>query len=431
MTHIVFIAPGSRGDIQPYVALGKGLHEAGHTVRIVTHLNYEQLVQAHGLEFWQLEADIQEIVQNEKMRAALEGGSLLLSMAQMSKVMERQAIRLAERSLDACKHMDLIIAGFGGLFVALAVAEKTGLPFLQAYNVPFTPTSAFPGALLPGLPQRLGANLNRLTHRLTQQFIWQAYRPADNVVRRQTLNLRSNSFWGPFGQSVLSKSPVLYGFSPSVIPAPVDWDSRQIHVTGYWNLEPDESWRPPEDLERFLETGDAPVYIGFGSMSSRKPQQTSALIFEALELTNQRAVVFSGWGGLHKENLPDYVHMIDSTPHSWLFPRLAAVVHHGGAGTTAAGLRAGIPSIVVPFHGDQPFWGARVAALGVGPAPIRRGRLTAKKLAEALQTALTDREMRMQAAELGEKIRTEDGIERAVQVIQQLPSGFNGAAFLS
>ena len=173
-------------------------------------------------------------------------------------------------------------------------------------------------------------------------------------------------------------------------------------------------------MKDFLEAGSPPVYIGFGSMSSREPEATTRLVIEALRRVGQRAILLSGWGGLQKTDLPDMVFMGESLPHAWLFPRVAAVVHHGGAGTTAAGLRAGVPSITVPFFGDQPFWGRRIAELGVGPEPIPRRRLTVERLASAIQQAVGDDGMRLRAAKLGARIRAEDGIAGAVEIIRQV-----------
>ena len=170
----------------------------------------------------------------------------------------------------------------------------------------------------------------------------------------------------------------------------------------------------------FLEASSPPIYIGFGSMTTRKPEETTALVINALKQTNQRAILASGWGGLQKADLPESIFMIDSIPHSWLFPRVAAVVHHGGAGTTAAGFSAGVPSIVIPFFADQPYWGQRVADLGVGPAPIPRQKLTVDRLAQAIQIAVTDKAMRQRAVDIGSKIQREDGIARAVEIIQKL-----------
>ena len=414
---IAIIAPGSRGDVQPYVALGKGLQGAGHVVRLVTHQNYETLVSAHGLEFWPVEVDMQDIIQHQRMREVLEKGNLLTSMARMSKELKRGALQLAERGLAACRGVDMVLAGIGGLFVGLSLAEKLGLPFVQAYNVPFSPTSQFPGALVPRFPSWLGGSRHRLSHHLTRQIVWQAYRPSDGLVRGQVLGLPPAPFWGPFASDPLRHGPILYGISPTVIPRPPDWGD-DIHMTGYWFLDPEADWNPPQDLSEFLQAGSPPVYVGFGSMSNRKPGETADLVVQALARTRQRAIMFSGWSGLQKTDLPDSVLMVDSVPHSWLFPHVAAVVHHGGAGTTAAGLRAGVPSIVVPFHGDQPFWGRRVAELGVGPAPIPRTKLTVDSLAHAIQEAVSDQAMRARAADLGVRIRAEDGIANAVAVVQ-------------
>ena len=237
--------------------------------------------------------------------------------------------------------------------------------------------------MLSPLPESpLTSWANPISHRLTQQMIWQTTRAADKAAREQVLGMRPTGLFGPYRE--LAKSLTLYGYSPSVVPKPADWDATQ-HVTGYWSLEPHAQWSPPEDLMRFLETGPAPVYIGFGSMGSRDPKASARLVLEALERSGQRGVLYSGWGGLSHDDLPPSVFMVGSTPHSWLFPRMAAVVHHGGAGTTAAGLSAGVPSVVTPVMGDQPWWGRRVHDLGVGPRPVNRRHLTPEHLANAIE----------------------------------------------
>jgi len=413
---ITIIAGGSRGDVQPYVALGKGLKEAGHTVRVLSSDDFHDLVTDYGLDFFTTGGSAQAVAQ--EMQAQLERGNMLKILGQMRQASERQAVQAAKLGLVACQGSDLILGGLSGLFSGQALSEKLGIPLMLAYLVPFVPTSAFPSALTPIPQSPLTQWLNKPSHHIAQQMMWQSFRGADTNARTQVLDLPPGSFWGPFSIIKKQKQPVLFGYSPEVLPHPKDWDAS-LHVTGYWFLEPPTGWEPPVDLMNFLQAGPPPIYIGFGSMSSSNPEETADMVLQALARTGQRGVLYAGWGGLEKEQLPESVFMTASVPHTWLFPRMAAVVHHGGVGTTAAGLAAGVPSIIVPFFADQPFWGQRVHQLGVGPKPIPRKRLTVDNLTEALRRAISDGEMRKKAAQLGERIRAENGIAQAVAVIEQ------------
>jgi sterol 3beta-glucosyltransferase len=415
---IAVIALGSRGDIQPYIALGQGLKAAGHFVRLITHENYEQLVRSYELEFWAVKGDVQAFMDTPEVRELLEKGNFFAITSHTAKASQEAAIDWAHGGLAACQGMELLLAGVGGLFLSLALAEKLKLPLIQAYIFPFTPTKAFPAILFPQFISKFGSQANLWSHHLFRQIMWQGSRTGDRLARRQVLNLPSAPFWGAYRSKYFQRFPILYGFSASVIPKPADW--QNTHVTGYWFLDEAPDWTPPRALLDFLQQSSPPVYIGFGSMGSRNPEQTTQLVVEAIAIAGQRAILQSGWGGLSKANLPDTIFMVDSIPHSWLFPRVAAVVHHGGAGTTAAGLRAGVPTIAIPFFGDQPFWGKRVAKLGVGLAPIFRKQLTAERLAAAIHRAMTDQSIRQRAAHLGAKIRAEDGIANAVAVINEL-----------
>ena len=416
---IAILASGSRGDVQPYVALGKGLQAAGHEIRLVTHEDFRTLVQSHGLAFWPVKGSVQAVAQSPEMRERIEKGRFLALLAQMAQAAKQGAIHMAEGSLAACQDVDLIVAGIGGLYTGLALAQKFGIPLLQAHYAPFTPTRTFPAVLFPTLPSWSGGSLNRLSHHLFRQVMWQSFRSADKVARQQVLGLPPAPFWGPYHAAPIRDMPVLYGYSPSVLPPPPDWGAS-THVTGYWFLDEAEAWTPPPALVAFLQAGPPPVYVGFGSMAHRRPEETASLVLRSLAQAKQRAILLSGWSGMQEIQTPDSVFVIDSVPHAWLFPRVAAVVHHGGAGTTAAGLRAGVPSIVIPFFGDQPFWGQRVAQLSVGPAPIPRKKLTVERLARAIHRAVTDPEMRQRAAQLGARIRAEDGIARAVAIVEQI-----------
>jgi len=414
---VTIIAPGSRGDVQPYVALGKGLKDAGHAVGILASQDFREMVTDYGLDFFDLGGSMQTVAQS--MQRLLEQGNFLKILSSMGGAAKQLANQAALSGLAACQDSDLIIGGLGGLFVGFALSEKLGIPFIQAYYFPFTPTLEFPNAMVP-LPQtRLPAWANRFSHRVAQQMIWQNYRAADNQARRQVLEMAPAPFWGPFASLRRQEKTILYGYSRHVLPPPGDWGDF-IHVTGYWFLDPPAGWEPPIDLVNFLNSGTPPVYIGFGSMVNSKPGETTDLVLQALARTGQRGVLSAGWGGLKEEALPENVFMIGSIPFGWLFPQMAAVVHHGGAGTTSMGLWAGVPAIVTPFMGDQPFWGQRIFELGVGPRPIPLRRLSVDRLAESIRCAVSDTVMREKAARLGECIRAENGVTQAVAVIEQV-----------
>jgi UDP:flavonoid glycosyltransferase YjiC (YdhE family) len=413
---IVIFALGSRGDVQPYVALGAGLRAAGHTVCILASADFSAFVTSYGLEFIAIGGSHEAVAQ--ELQHLVEQGRTLKVFSEQARLAEEQAHAAAAHGLAAAQGADLIVAGLGGMFVAWSLAEKLGVPFVQAHVVPFTPTRDFASVLTPPVPQTpLAGWTNALSHRVAEQMLWQMFRSADARARAEVLGLPSAPFWGPF-DALHSARPILYGYSAHVLPRPSDW-SRDIHVTGYWFLEPPAGWTPPADLVRFLDAGPPPVYIGFGSMASSKPEEAAAMAIQALTHIGRRGILYGGWGGLRAEQLPNHVYLTGSVPHSWLFPRMAAVVHHGGAGTTAAGLAAGVPSVVTPFFGDQPFWGRRVYELGVGPRPIARRHLTVNNLAEAIRVATTDVQIQTHAANLGMRIRAEDGISRAVAVIER------------
>jgi UDP:flavonoid glycosyltransferase YjiC (YdhE family) len=247
------------------------------------------------------------------------------------------------------------------------------------------------------------------------QLFWHANKDWVNRWRVHTLGLPPVPWTGPTRLSRQRQTPELFGFSPSFIPKPADWLPWQ-HVTGYWFWNAPGGWQPPDDLVQFLDAGPPPVYVGFGSVYELNPAALTRMVLQALDLTRQRAVVGAGWADLSAVQLPDHVFLLKSAPFGWLFPRMAAVVHHAGAGTTADALRAGVPSVCVTFWGEQRFWSARLAEAGVAPPPIPRKELTAQRLANRLRRALEDPAMRRRARELGERVRSENGVDRAVEL---------------
>jgi len=421
--HIRLLALGSRGDVQPYVALGLGLQQAGFDVSIGTSADFRPFVETSGLPCVTTDWELRAIVR----RAAQEGGHSQTSAGKRLSRQQQQAqwefLRLLWQStLELAEGADMLLYSFAALFAAPHVAEKLGIPAILAACQPgMTPTRAFPLNSAPALP--LGGWYNRFTYTFFEQLTALSLRSAVNTWRRETLHLATLTGTDLFASLHRGDHPILFGFSPAVLPKPTDW-SDHIHLTGYWFLAQERTFRPPAELTAFLQAGAPPISIGFGSMLSPDPTALLELLLAAIKQAGVRAVLIADWAGLSAAQLPEQVLLLDKVPHDWLFPQMAATVHHGGAGTTEASLRAGIPTLVVPFlsETDQSFWGKRVAALGVGPEPIPFKRLTVASLAAALRQAVEDETMRKKATQLGERIRTEDGVGNAVLVIEQFLS---------
>lgn len=351
---------GTRGDVQPYIALALGLQQAGFAVSLATAPQFESFVTQHGIAFEPLPGDIVDLVQTPLGKEALSGRHKLVSTVRLLREIRPMFERLvaaqwaAARGADAMVYHPKAIAGNH-------IAEKLGIPAFVALPLPaLSPTTAFPSPLLPFAD--LGP-LNRASHRLMTRFGDLAFRKSVRRWREEELGLSGRADWLTLrGRPV----PRLYAYSPAVVPVPDDWDESAV-VTGCWFLDTAAAWQPPAELTAFLERGPPPVYVGFGSLPSADGEGMTRLVLDALAKSGQRGVLATGWGGLDRRPMPPHVCVIDSAPHDWLFPRMAAVVHHGGAGTTAAGLRAGRPSIVCPAFGDQSFW-------PTGCTPWERGR---------------------------------------------------------
>jgi sterol 3beta-glucosyltransferase len=407
--NISILTVGSRGDVQPYVALGLGLRAAGHTVTLASHACWESFVTGHGLDFMPVAGDPRGMLEGETGQMWLASDRnpvrFMRGMMDATRPILRQA---AQDYWAACQRADLILYPILAALPARAIAEKLGIPAYPAYLQHVHTNSVYPGAMMPALPW-LGGGYNRLTYAVSGELFWQAMRPVMSAWRQESLGLPPLPRRSEFAAWEQTRQPCFYGFSEAVQPRAPEW-GEHIHITGYWFLPPSPAWQPPPGLADFLASGPPPVFVGFGSMTNRNPEQAAELVLAALARARCRGLLLTGWDGLKPGDLPDDVYAIDSAPFDWLFPRMAAVVHHGGAGTTGAGLAAGKPAIVVPFFADQHFWGARVAALGAGPQPIRRRQLSAGRLAAAIGEALTNPAIRARAAALGQRIRAEDGV---------------------
>lgn len=412
---ITILTAGSRGDVQPYVALGVGLQAAGHQVRLATHDDFMSFIESHGLEFASLPGDPRTLLETPDGRQLLEsGGNPFRLVKQFVRLLEPLAHKCLADGQQACQDSDAIIFSMAGCF-GYWIAQQMGIPSCAAYYVPMTPSwhiaSPVFRPLWPWLP--FSRVYNRLTFSLGGGLLWAPLAGAVNRARRDVLGLPPLSMWAPPWRNLGPGHPYLYGYSPTVLPKPPDWGENE-YVTGYWFLNHARDWEPPDKLVDFLDSGSPPVYVGFGSMNNRDAAHVTDVVVNALMKARQRGILVTGWGGLADAHLPDEILPMESVPHDWLFPRVAAVVHHGGAGTTAAGFRAGVPAVVVPFMSDQPMWGRRVFELGCGPRPVRRKKLTVPRLAAALEQAVTDRDMRARARDLGRIIRAEDGVGKAV-----------------
>ena len=399
---IAILALDTRGGVQPYTALALGLRDAGHDVRMAVHADAAGAITARGVTAVPLTGNAEEVARSS---GAADMGPVARTRF-MRRMMDEVVGEQTRQALEGCADADVLVGGVGGAALGTGIAERLGRPFVEAHLQPIgPPTAAFPGPLAAHVPRWSGAPGMRLSHRLTAAGIGVLVGPGTKRVREE-LGLPAHP--APARPGL----PVLYGYSPLVVPKPPEWGPER-RVTGYWTLDGGD-WTPPAELAAFLDAGPPPVCVGFGSMVGDDPAGLASLVVQAVRRAGTRAVLLSGWGGLDAEPIAsDDVLVLDQAPHDVLLPRCSAVVHHGGAGTTGAGLRAGVPSVVVPFGMDQPFWASRVTALGAGPAPLPRRRLTAESLADALRAAAAPG-VRDRAAQVGRALRWEDGVRRAV-----------------
>ncbi|WP_166174340.1 glycosyltransferase [Rubrobacter tropicus] len=415
---IVVTAAGSRGDVQPCAALGLGLKEAGHEVILAGWEPYRTMAESRGLAFWPVAGpDPDRLVE-----ALVAAGRNPFGYARRFRPLLRPHVGQGLRDcLAACEGADAVIytpLGFAGFMAA----EHLGLPSVGSVVTPlFIRDGGFPSAMF-GKPLPLPGHLyNRLSHPATEQLYWRTVEPLVAEARREVGLPAMPRLRGPLGEMHRQKRPFLLGWSPHVLPT----DGRRdawMHTTGYWFLGREEGWRPPEKLRRFLEAGEPPVALGLGSMGHTRASEAGRIVSltaEALRLAGLRGVLVSDYGDADADLHEDVIRVPGGVPYDWLFPKVSVAVHHGGAGTTAEALRAGTPSVVVPVVPDQQFWGWRVHALGVSPAPISHKKLTAENLSSAILQAATDPEIRQRCENLGSKIKAENGVAQAVRTFER------------
>ena len=411
---VALLTYGTRGDVEPFIALAEGLQRAGFAPRLAAPAVFEPLAQDHRVEFHPLPGNPAQLA---KDLVALAGTSWPRMVRAVSRFVAPLGAQVFRHAIECAADADLIVHSFLMTQTGHELARRQGIPSISAQMFPvFAPTSAFPAVISPDIP---GCGpYRRLTHVFVTQVFWQGSRILYNGVRRMEPALPTLSGW-PFSGPRMSRPWIMFAFSRHVVPPPSDWDGV-AEVTGYWPLGAQESWKAPVGLERFLAAGPLPIYVGLGSGGEAAGTAWMDAAEAALTECGLRGIFDLGSSDLTANHLPETIYAVRDIPHAWLFPRVAAVVHHGGAGTTGAGLAAGRPTIVVPTTSDQPFWGRRVHALGAGPRPIPIRRLTARNLGQAISVAVSDPAMRTRADELGKRIAAEDGISAAVNRIAEL-----------
>jgi len=396
---VLIVTSGSMGDVAPYTGLGTGLRAAGHEVTLAAHEPFRSSVGAAGLGFEPLAGDLRETLAN-----AL-GGRGPRALARQFRLARPLVAGLGDGIVDAVRsgRPEVLLLSTMVAPLGYQVAEAFGVRRAGVFLQPVHPTREFGPVLMGG--RSLGPVGNRLAGRAAIRGIEPLY--AGPIRRlRERLGLPRKAL-ATLRREQEPAAPTFHGFSPAVLPRPADWPAP-LRVTGFWWPAGEPEWRPPAELSAFLADGPRPVFVGFGSMAPGQGERLGSIVGEAVRRAGVRAVVQAGWSGLVAGG--DHVLGIGEAPHSWLFPRMAAVVHHAGAGTAAAGLRAGVPAVAVPVLADQPFWARRLHDLGVSPAPIPMPALTADALAAALRQATSNPHHAARAQALSARITAEDGV---------------------
>ncbi|KAF2670172.1 UDP-Glycosyltransferase/glycogen phosphorylase [Microthyrium microscopicum] len=428
--NIVIQVVGSRGDVQPFVALGQELkNKFGHRIRLATHGTFKKFVEENGLEFFEIGGDPAELmafmVKNPGLIPGIKSikdGDVGQRRKGIAEILQgcwkscADAGEINEEEEDVHNRLKPFVAhaiiANPPSFAHIHCAQKLGIPLHLMFTMPWSPTQSFPHPLANIKSSKTsGSVANEMTYSLVEMMTWEGLGDIINKFRKETLDLGELSQASATSMIHRLRIPYTYCWSPALIPKPQDWGAH-ITISGFYFLSLASNYQPDPGLAEFLAAGPAPLYIGFGSIVVDDPNAMTNMIFEAVKKTGQRALVSKGWGGLGGDELekPEGVFMLGNCPHDWLFKRVSCVVHHGGAGTTAAGIALGRPTVVVPFFGDQPFWGAMVARAGAGPLPIPYKQLTADKLSDAILEALKPESLEM-AKELGDRIREEKGCE--------------------
>lgn len=414
---ITLLTSGTRGDVQPYLALAKGLQGAGLAAVLAAPANFAPLAAQVNVPFRPLDGNPSELMLDSAGSQALMGGSSWLETLRASLRFMRNARPIYQRMLEsawaASQDSAAILVGLPSLW-GIHIAEALAVPCIGAMVQPLTTTSAWPSAVLPSNVS-VGAAYNRLTHRIVAQAMWWPWRDVIDDWR-QGKGLPRRGWRGPS----LDVMPVVYGFSERIVPRPSDWPP-QHHISGYWRLAGLSAPQQVDDkLAQFVACKDRPLlYFGFGSPGLPDFRRHRQDIIDTVRTVKARAVLSVPAGeAIDTVAWPAELLPVREVPHGWLFPQVDAVIHHGGAGTTAAVLHAGVPMLVLPRAVDQYFWAGRASLLGIAPAPIPQRQLNGHRLTEAVHTLLTHRSFSDKAKQIRDDLTRENGVVSAVEEIK-------------
>lgn len=404
---IVVLTYGTEGDTRPLVALSRALIKAGHEVSLLGETQSLGLAHRLAVPAMPLSGDIRALFSRWSQSGARGTAKALVELTNANTAAWMTQTLQAAQGCDA-----IVLSGLAG-FVGLSVAERLGVPAIGAGMIPLTPSREFPSPFLPStwVPTRL----NRASLTLTNQLLWLALRKTLNRARADVLGL-------PPKKKLWTEHPMLYGISPTLLPTPKDWPDNAV-LCGQW-VPLGTDFIPPAALTQFLAAGPAPIYVGFGSMTGIDLPRMLDIVIKALN--GRRAVVWPGWSDIGSMALPENMLRIDATPHDWLFPRMAAVIHHGGSGTSHSAASAGKPSIVMPFAGDQSFWADRLYRAGIAPSALSPARLNSTMLANAI-SFVEQSSVIARATTIRQAMAREDGLSTGVMMIEKLLAAASGS----
>lgn len=396
---LLILTYGTEGDSRPLAALGHALMQAGHAVRLLADASTLDTARALGVPCDALAGDIRATL-------AREHGMREITRA-LPALVDAHASEWLQQAIETGRGCDAMIVSGLTAFVGLSAAEALRVPVIGTMLIPITPTKEFAAPFLPFDPPRV---FNRASHHLFNQLTWAMLRKSTNQARARVGLPQRRGLW--------SGHPMLYGVSPALLSPPADWPAN-AHLTGQW-IPPAAAWAPPQELEDYLNAGEPPIYVGFGSMAGF---DTTRVLEAVTGAVGERRVLFNGgWSGIDTARLPPNFHPIGNVPHDWLMPRCALAIHHGGSGTTHSTCRAGIPGVIVPFAGDQFFWGARLRRAGVMQHVLAGKSITSVQLRDAIAHA-SSADAKAHAAQLGERMRHEHGCRAAVGLVERYAVG--------